>query len=119
MQGSLGSILMLVLLFVAMYFLMIRPQKKKEKKIQEMRNSLSVGDEIVTIGGIIGKVVKTKDETFVIQVGADRVKIEMARWAVSEITATKARKEDELAEDPDDEKKAMPKRLKKSDDSEE
>lgn len=118
MQGGLGSILMLVLLFVAMYFLMIRPQKKKEKKIAEMRSSLSVGDEIVTIGGIIGKVVKTKDETFVLQVGADKVKIEMARWAVSEITASKAKKSDEVDE-PDDEKKSMPKRLKKSDDVEE
>ena len=119
MQGSLGSILMLVLLFVAMYFLMIRPQKKKEKKIQEMRDSLSVGDEIITIGGIIGKVVKTKDESFVLQVGADKTKIEMARWAVSEITSSRAKKSDALEESDDDEKKAMPKRLKKSDDTEE
>ena len=91
----------------------------KIEKIQEMRNSLSVGDEIVTIGGIIGKVVKTKDETFVLQVGADKTKIEMARWAVSEITASKAKKSDELEEDDAEEKKAMPKRLKKSDDTEE
>lgn len=117
MQGGLGSIIMLVVLFIAMYFLMIRPQKKKEKAIKEMRASLQVGDEIVTIGGIIGKVVKTKDDTFVIQVGADRVKIEMARWALSEITASKAKKSDEVFEE--EEKKSMPKRLKKSEDSEE
>lgn len=118
MQGGLGSIIMLVVLFVAMYFLMIRPQKKKEKAIKEMRASLRVGDEIITIGGIIGKVVKTKDDTFVMQVGADRVKIEMTRWALSEITASKVSKNDEIF-DEEPEKKSMPKRLKKSEDSEE
>nr|MCR5482328.1 preprotein translocase subunit YajC [Clostridia bacterium] len=70
----------LVLLIVVMYFLLIRPQKKKERQIAEMRNNISVGDEVVTIGGICGKIVKTKDETLVIQVGADKVKFEIMRW---------------------------------------
>ena len=53
-----------------MYFLLIRPQKKKEKEVKQMRNALSVGDEVVTIGGICGKIVKTKDQTLILQVGA-------------------------------------------------
>ena len=73
-MGSFVSLLPLIVLIIAMYFLMIRPQRKKDKQIQEMRSSLQVGDEIVTIGGICGKIVKTKDETIVIQVGADKVR---------------------------------------------
>ena len=82
---ALIQLLPLVFLFVIMYFLMIRPQKKKDKQIQEMRRSLSVGDEIVTIGGICGKIVKVKDESIVIQVGAERVKFEMMKWSVSKV----------------------------------
>ena len=80
------SLAPLLILIIAMYFLMIRPQRKKDKQIQEMRSSLQVGDEIVTIGGICGKIVKTKDETIVIQVGADKIKFEMMRWSVSTVT---------------------------------
>ena len=86
-KEGLISLLPLLILIVAMYFLMIRPQKKKDKEIKEMRNSLQVGDEIVTIGGICGKIVKTKEETLVIQVGADKVKFEMMRWSVSTVTS--------------------------------
>ena len=68
MSEGLVSFIPLVVLFIAMYFLMIRPQKKKDKQIQDMRNSLQVGDEIVTIGGICGKIVKTKDESIIIAV---------------------------------------------------
>ena len=85
-QATLVNFLPLIILIAVMYFLMIRPQRKKDKAINEMRRSLTVGDEIVTIGGIVGKIVKTKDETIVIQVGSDRVKLEMMRWAVSSIT---------------------------------
>ena len=116
---TLIQLLPLVILFVIMYFLMIRPQKKKDKQVQEMRRSLSVGDEIVTIGGICGKIVKTKEDTFVIQVGADKTKFEMMRWAISSVTKSSgkpAAKEVEAEEAP---KKAMPKRLKKSADVEE
>ena len=119
MNETIMSLLPLLLLIVLMYFLMIKPQKKKDKQIADMRNSLSVGDEIITIGGICGKIVKTKDETIVIQVGADKVKLEMMRWAVSSVTKSSgkpAAKEVEAEEAP---KKAMPKRLKKSADVEE
>ena len=119
MTETVMSLLPLLILIVLMYFLMIRPQKKKDKQIADMRNSLSVGDEIITIGGICGKIVKTKDETIVIQVGADKVKFEMMRWAVSSVTKSSgkpAAKEVEAEEAP---KKAMPKRLKKSADVEE
>lgn len=103
----------LVLLLILMYFILIRPQKKKEKEITSMRSSLNVGDEIITIGGICGKIVKTKDETIVIQVGVDKVKFEMMRWAVSKVVSSnkKAAKENVMEEEP---KKALPKRMKKA-----
>ena len=113
------QLLPLVFLFVIMYFLMIRPQKKKDKQVQEMRRSLSVGDEIVTIGGICGKIVKTKDDTFIIQVGADKTKFEMMRWAVSAVTKPSTVREsvEEMKEEAP--KKALPKRLKKTSEVEE
>ena len=76
----------LVLLFVFLYFIMIRPQKKKEKEAKEMRDNLQIGDEVTTIGGIIGIVVR-KDEktgTVVIETGGDRSKIRVKTWAISE-----------------------------------
>jgi len=113
MEG-LASLLPLVIILVMMYFLMIRPQNKKDKQIKEMRNALQVGDEIITIGGICGKIVKTKDETIVIQVGADKVKFEMMRWAVSSVTKSSGKAAREVAEVEEAPKKAMPKRLRKS-----
>ena len=116
MQG-LVSLFPLLILIVLMYFLMIRPQRKKDKQIQEMRRGLQVGDEIVTIGGICGKIVKTKEETIVVLVGADKVKFDMMRWAVSTVTNQSQRPKAE--KDSDEEpKKARPKRLKKSADVE-
>ena len=119
MEATIIQLLPLVFLFVIMYFLMIRPQKKKDKQVQEMRRSLSVGDEIVTIGGICGKIVKTKDDTFVIQVGADKTKFEMMRWAVSSVTKPSTVREsvEEMKEEAP--KKALPKRLKKTSEVEE
>ena len=109
----------LIILIVIMYFFMIRPQKKKDKQIQEMRKGLQVGDEIVTIGGICGKIVKTKEDSFIIQVGADKVKFEMMIWAVSSVTKASPRRDvvdDVKEEEP---KKIMPKRLRKSSEVEE
>ena len=100
------SIGLLLVLFVAMYFFMIRPQKKKEKQIAEMRDSLNVGDEIITIGGIKGKVVTKKEDSLVIQVGADKQRIEMMKWAISEVTAK--------SQQPKKEESTQPKRLKKA-----
>ena len=76
------SIGLIVVMFVALYFFMIRPQKKQEKQIKEMRDSLQVGDEITTIGGIIGKVVSIKDETLVLETSRDGTKIRILRSAV-------------------------------------
>jgi len=109
----------LLLLIVIMYFLLIRPQRKREKSVNEMRKGLQVGDEIITIGGLCGKIVKTKDETIVVQVGADKVKFEMMRWAVSKVVESGGKvapKVSEPAEAPVEEqpKKALPKRMKKT-----
>ena len=81
-MGNVGSILILVVMFVALYFFMVRPQKKQEKEIANMRNNLQVGDEITTIGGIIGKIVSIKEETIMIETGHDRTKIRLLRSAV-------------------------------------
>ena len=111
MQQLAPQLLMLAVFIGAMYFFLIRPQKKKEKQIQQMRNSLSVGDEIITIGGIHGKIVKTKEDSIVIQVGADKVKFEMTRWSVSSVvSSSKSAQKEEVKE----EKKVMPKKLKKA-----
>ena len=90
MNANLGGlfmlpILLIVVLFVVMYFFTIRPQKKQEKMINDMRNNLQVGDEITTIGGIIGKIVRIKDETVLIETGHDRTKIRILRSAVKTV----------------------------------
>ena len=85
-QGTLGSTLYMVVTFAIVigvfYFFMIRPQRKKEKETQHMRNALQVGDEIVTVGGIVGRVVSIKDDTLIVETGADRNKIRVKKWAV-------------------------------------
>ena len=78
-------ILMMVGLLVVMYFFMIRPQKKQEKEQNAMRNNLAVGDEITTIGGIIGKVVSIKEETCVIETTHERTKIRILKSAISRV----------------------------------
>lgn len=80
-----STLIMLVAIFAIMYFFMIRPQRKKEKKDQEMRNSLQIGDEIVTAGGIIGIVFSIKDDTVVIETGGDRSKIRIKRYAIATV----------------------------------
>lgn len=77
-------ILMMVAVFAVMYFLMIRPQKKKQKEEQAMRDNLQIGDEITTIGGIVGKIVTVKDDSLIIETGADRNRMKITRWAISQ-----------------------------------
>ena len=79
------SIGMIVVLFVVFYFFMIRPQKKQEKKDNEMRESLAVGDEVTTIGGIIGKVISIKGETFVLETTKDKTKIRFLKGAIRSV----------------------------------
>lgn len=85
MGESIFSILLIVVMFVALYFFMIRPQKKQEKEQNDMRNNLQVGDEITTIGGIIGKVVSIKEETVTIETSHDRTKIRILKSAVRNV----------------------------------
>ena len=73
----------IVVVLIAMYFFMIRPQKKRQKEEQEMRAALEIGDEIITIGGIVGRVVTIREEDIVIETGADRTKMKIQRWAVN------------------------------------
>ena len=73
-----GTIGMIVVMLVIFYFMLIRPENKKKKQLNEMRNSLKVGDEITTIGGILGTICAVKDESIVIETGADRVRMEFA-----------------------------------------
>lgn len=77
------TILPFVLLIAVFYFLMIRPENKKKKEAEKMRNELAVGDEITTIGGIVGTICAVKDNTIVIETSADRVRMEFTKWAVS------------------------------------
>ncbi len=76
------SMLPLVLVIVIMYFMLIRPQKKKEKETAKMRNNLQVGDEIVTAGGIVGRVVSLREDTLLIETGSNNTKIRIKRWAI-------------------------------------
>ena len=76
-------IVMLVLMFALLYFFMIRPENKRKKEAENLRNSLAVGDEITTIGGMTGTVCAVKESTIVFETGADRVRIEITKWAVS------------------------------------
>lgn len=78
----LGTLVPFILMVAIFYFLLIRPQRKRDKAERDMRNSIQVGDEISTIGGFIGKVVSMKDETLVIETSADRTKLKLYRWAI-------------------------------------
>lgn len=79
MIGQFAPLVVLVILF---YFLMIRPQRKRDKAERDMRNSIQVGDEISTIGGFIGRVVSIKDDVLVIESSSDRTKLKIYRWAI-------------------------------------
>ena len=83
--GGLSMILMMVVLIAVFYFFMIRPENKRKKKAQEMRDNLSVGDTITTIGGIIGKIVAVRDNTIVIETSDDRVRMQLTKWSVSSV----------------------------------
>jgi len=84
MEGGMGStLLMLVIMIGVFYFLLIRPENKRKKEAESMRSSVKVGDEITTIGGIVGTVVHVKDDKIVIETSADQVRLELAKWSIS------------------------------------
>lgn len=112
MGQSTMSIIMLVGIIAIMYFLLIRPQRKKEKEIQAMRNSIQVGDEVVTIGGFCGRVVKTKDESLIIQLGADKTKVEIMRWGISRVADESSKNESSEEAEAPVKRPSRPKRMK-------
>ena len=100
--GGMGSsVIMLVVMLAVFYFMLIRPENKRKKEAEEMRSSVKTGDKITTIGGICGTVVNVKESKIVIETGADQVRIELEKWAISsnetavEAAQAKAKKEQE------------------------
>lgn len=81
--GTIYSIVMIVIMIAIFYFMLIRPENKRKKEASEMRSSLAVGDEITTISGVVGTICAVKDKSIVIETGADRVRLEIMKWAVS------------------------------------
>ena len=110
--GGMSMIIMLVAMLAIFYFMMIRPENKRKKEAEAMRSAMKVGDKITTIGGICGTVVDVKDDKFVIETSADRVRVEFAKWALStnETGAERAKEEAKKAE----EAKAKAKAAKKA-----
>lgn len=80
---TLSGFLMILLMIAFFYFFLIRPENKKKKEAAAMRESLKVGDQITTIGGVVGTICAIKEETIVVETGADRVRIEFTKWAIS------------------------------------
>ena len=111
MTQGMSSIFMIVALFAIMYFMMIRPENKRKKKAQEMRDGLKKGDTITTIGGIVGRIVRINADTIIFETSEDRVRLEVAKWAISttgvqadEVPAQKKEKKakkDEVPEEPE------------------
>ena len=117
--GTVGYLIFMVLLFAVMYFILIRPQKKKDKEAKAMQSSLQVGDEIVTIGGIVGLVVQVNEDNIVIETTGNRNKIRLKNWAVQEnLTMTEnAKRKQEAQIAAAKEKRAGKKKKKDTDDS--
>lgn len=90
MISTFGSLALIVVIF---YFFILRPQQKRDKESQKMRSSIEVGDDIITIGGIVGTVVNIKDDTIVVETSGDRNKIRIARWAIQQNATPKETKE--------------------------
>ena len=107
-KETMSTIVMFGVLILVFYFFLIRPENKKKKAAEAMRESLKVGDKIITIGGIIGEIVNIKDESIVIETSADRVRMELTKWSISsnETAAKAAAKEREAARAAAKEKKS-------------
>ena len=110
--GMLTMILPLVLMFALMYFMLIRPENKRKKEAEEMRSALRTGDVITTIGGIVGTIVNIKENNIVIETGADQVRVELAKWAVSSNETADAAAKEKAKKDA--EAKAKAKAAKKA-----
>lgn len=91
-QGSfqgVGGIIMLVAMIAVFYFFAIRPQKKREKEVMEMRNAMKPGDDIITIGGICGKIVSVKEDYVIIETTPGKMKMQFTKWAISSVVHSK------------------------------
>lgn len=121
MDNSSGSMITLiivyVLIFAALYFFLIRPNSKKKKQEAELRNSLEIGDEITTIGGIVGRVIAIKDDedAIIIETGPDRNKMKFKKWCISTVDTEKTPATPVKSEKK--EKKGLFGKKKKDDDS--
>ena len=107
--GSIAMYGLIAVMFVAMYFFILRPQRKKQKEEEEMRSSIEVGDDITTIGGIVGKVIAIRDddEAFVLETGSDKTRIRFKKWAISSVdTPDKQPKKDDKKAKKDKKAKA-------------
>ena len=116
--ASLGSTIVMLLVMVAVfYFMLIRPENKRKKEAEQTRNSIKVGDQVTTIGGIIGTVVNVKDEKFVMETSADQVRVEFAKWAISsnDTAAERAKEEAKKAAEAKAKEKAAKKAAKNKD----
>ncbi len=107
-----GTLIMMILMIAIFYFMLIRPENKRKKEAEQMRSSVKTGDKITTIGGIVGTVVNVKDSRIVLETGADQVRIEFEKWAIStnETAAEAAKAEAKKAQ----EAKAKAKAAKKA-----
>jgi len=127
--GGMMTFLPLILIVVVFYFILIRPQNKKNKQVQQMRNAIKRGDRVTTIGGFIGKVVRIKEEVITVEVGSDKTRLDIMRWGISKIEepgseTVKATKSKDRDEEPEKEEKPKqkPKKLaapKKTDEPDE
>ena len=99
------TLIMIALMFAVLYFLMLRPEKKRKQQAQQMRDGLKKGDTVTTIGGVIGKVVSVDKDTFVIETSEDRVRVQFTKWALSQV-GVQSGEQPEVKKESKDEKKA-------------
>ena len=110
--GMASPLIMMVLMFAIFYFMLIRPENKRKKEAEQMRSAVKTGDKVTTIGGIIGTVVNVKDDKFVMETGADQVRVEFAKWAISTNETAEAAAKEKAKKDQ--EAKAKAKAAKKA-----
>ena len=89
-QQMIMGLLMWVVVFGVFYFLLIRPQKKKDKELKEMRENLNVGDKVTTIGGIIAHVAKVEENAVILEIGPNRTKLPFEKWAIGKVESKEA-----------------------------
>ena len=114
--GMGSTLIMMVIMIAVFYFMLIRPENKRKKEAEQLRSSLKVGDQITTIGGIVGTVVSVKEDKFVIETSADQVRMELQKWALStnDTAAAKAKEEAAKAAEAKAKAKAEKKAAKNS-----